>query len=290
MRWYKEGILYNYTLVKLSMKYFAGGNDDQNEDELQRVPEFMRGSAYLDRRQQQILESQLAINSLQRGIRNVMFDIAHLLAATPSAGNQAMLQRSFGELQGLANAITQTAAADSGANRGAGVDLTGTQAAIESRANSSGGDALKDGRDKKRESATKIKDLSAPDAVPAAEADQNAPATPATTAPSDTKPAAVTPGSNLDRFSKLAPEESRTQDDPAASAASDLPPLPNKRGSRSNVAALKLDHAEAVAKSDAPDRQVAAQGAEATAQAGSAPSAKPIHAAAVRKLPSPAGW
>jgi hypothetical protein len=281
----KRRYYYTYIFRGLRMKYFDGVSDDHNKDELQRVPAFMLGSAYLDRREQQILLSQQAISGLQHTIRNVMFDIAHLLTATPSAGNQAMLQRSFGELEGLANAVAQSAATapfgDSGANRGAGVDLTGTQAAIESRANFSSGGALKDADDKIRKKAAEIKDLSAPDPAAVSGADQ--------TVPGDAAPAVVTPGSNLDRFSKLAPAESRTQDDPAASAASDLPPLPNKRGSRSHVAALKLDHAEAVAKSDAPDRRVAAQGAEATAQAESAPSAKPIHAAAVRKPLAPAG-
>ena len=266
------------------MNDFAGANNNHKEDELERVPEFMRGAAYLDRRQQQILESQLAISSLQRGISNVMFDIAHLLAATPSAGNQAMLQRSFGELEGLANAAAQTAvsAPSGGASRGAEVDLTGIRAAIESHASSSSGGTFRDAGDRTAKKAAKIKDLSDADLAPVSGTDQNA--------PGDAKPAADAPTGNLDKFNKLALAEGRTQDDPAASAASDLPPLPNKRGPRSHVAALKLDHAEAVPKSDAPDGRVAVHGAEATAQtASTSAKAGPIHAAAVHKLPSPAG-
>lgn len=246
----------------------------------------MRSSAYLDRRQQQILQSQQAIISLQSSIRNVTIDIARLFAATPSAGNQAMLERSFGELNGLANAVAQTAATapsggDSGASRGAGVDLNGIKAAIETRANSSSGNALQDGRDKNGKSATKIKDLSAPDPAAVSGTDQ--------AAPDDAKPAGDTPASNLDRVNKLAAAESRPQNDPAAFASSDAPPLPNKPGSRSNVAALKLDHAEVVAKSDVPD-QHRAQDVELTAQAASTPAkAEPTVAAAVRKPPSPGG-
>ncbi len=276
------------------MNYFAGGNDDQNQDELQRVPEFMRGVAYLDRRQQEILESQLTISSLQRGISNVMFDIAHLLTAQPSAGNQAMLQRSFGELEGLANAVAQSAVSapsggDGGASRGADVDLTGIKYAIETHANFSSGETLKDADAKTRKIAATAKELPSLDAAPAAGADQDKRATSGTATPDDIKPAADTPESNLDRVNKLASAESRASDDQAASADSNLPPLPNKRGSRSHVAALKLDHAEAVSKSDAPDRGVAAQSVEPTAQAEPVPSAKLIRAAAVSKLPSPSG-
>jgi hypothetical protein len=268
------------------MNDFVGTKDHHNEDELQRVPEFMRASAYLDRREQLILQSQQATSALQRAIGNVMFDISRLLTASPSAGNQAMLQRSFGELEGLANVVAQTASAapsggDSGVSRGAGVDLTGIQAAIESHANSSSGNALKDTGDKSGKSATKLKELSAPDPVADSGTDQGA--------PGDAKPSGDTPTSNLDRFNKLAQSESRTQDGPAASASSDPPPLPNKPSSRSNAAALKLDHAEAMVKSDAPDRQWA-QGVEPTAQAASTPAkAEPSVAAAVRKAPSPAG-
>jgi hypothetical protein len=268
------------------MKDFDGAKGDHNEDELQRVPEFMRASAYLDKREQQILQSQQAIIGLQRAMGNVMFDIAHLLAASPSAGNQAMLQRSFGELEGLANVVAQTAATapsggDSGASRGAGVDLTGTQAVIESRANSPSGSASKNLEDKIRKKAEKIKDLSAPDPAAVTSTDQSA--------SGDAKPTGDTPTSNLDRFNKLAQSESRTQDGPVASASSDSPPLPNKPGSRSNAAALKLDHAEAMVKSDAPDRQWA-QGVEPTAQtAATLAKAEPSVVAAVRKAPSPAG-
>lgn len=268
------------------MKDIAGANDDHNEDELQRVPEFMRASAYLDKRQQEILQSEQAIIGLQRSIRNVTMDIAHLLIATPSAGNRAILERSFGELNGLAIAVAQTAAAapsggDSGASRGANVDLNGTNAAIETHANSSRGSASKDLDDKTGNKATKMKDLSAPDPAAASGTDQ--------VAPGDAKPASDTPSSNLDRVNKLALAASRTQDDPAASASSDPPPLPNKLSSRSNAAALKLDHAEAVAKSDAPDRQ-RAQGVEPTVQAASTPAkAEPTVAATVRKPPSPGG-
>jgi hypothetical protein len=281
------------------MKYFDGVNGDNKEDEFQRVPEFMRASAYLDRRQQQILQSEEEIIGFQHAIGNLMLDIAHLLAATPSAGNQAILQRSFGELEGLANAVAQAAAAapsggDPGANRGANVDLPGIQAAIESRANVPGGSASKDSDYKTRKKGERLKELSDIDPAAVSGTDQNAPgdAKQAADAPSDTKPTATDkPLSNLDRFNKLTLAESHTQDDPAASAASDLPSLPTKRGSRSYVAALKLDHAETVAKSDAPDAQVAAQGVEATAQAGSATAtAQPIHKAAVRKPPSPGGW
>jgi hypothetical protein len=267
------------------MNDFVGTKDHHNEDELQRVPEFMRASAYLDKREQQILQSQQAIIGLQRTIGNVMFDIAHLLTASPSAGNQAMLQRSFGELEGLANVVAQTAAtssgSDSGASRGAGVDLTGIQAAIETHANSPSGNALKDGLDKRREKAEKIKELSATDPAAVTGTDPST--------PGDAKPTGDTPTSNLDRFNKLAQSESRTQDGPVASASSDPPPLPNKPGSRSNAAALKLDHAEAMVKSDAPDRQWA-RGVEPTAQAASPPAkAEPSVVAAVRKAPSPAG-
>ncbi|MBR0967874.1 hypothetical protein JQ554_33355 [Bradyrhizobium diazoefficiens] len=266
------------------MKDLAGGNKDHSEDELQRIAEFMRSSAYLDKRQQQILESEQVIIGLQRSIRNVTMNIAQLLVATPSAGNQAMLERSFGELNGLANAVAQTAAAapsggDNGASRGSGVDLNGVQAAIETRANSSNGNALQDGRDNRREKAKKITELSGSDPTAASGTDQNA--------PGDAKPADDTPVSNLDRVNKLAEAASRAQDDPAAPASSDTPALPNKSGSRSNLAALKLDHAEVVAKPDAPD-QHRTQGVEATAQAASTPvKAEPTVVAAARKPPSP---
>lgn len=268
------------------MKDFAGASDHHNEDELQRLPEFMRTAAYLDKRQQQILQSQQAIIGLQRSIRNVTIDIAHLLAATPSAGNQAMLERSFGELNGLANAAAQAAAAapsggDSGASRGAGVDLNGTKAAIETHANSASGNALQDARDNRREKATKMKELSGSDTAAVSGTDQ--------AAPGDVKPNGDTPASNLDRVNKLASEASRTQDDPAASASSDTPPFPNKPGSRSNVAALKLNHAEVAARSDTPD-QHRAQGVEPTAQAAAAPTkAEPTVVAVVHKQPSPSG-
>lgn len=278
------------------MKDFTGANN-HNEDELQRLPEFMRTSAYLDKRQQQILQSEQAIIALQRGIRNLTIDIAHLLIATPTAGNRAMLERSFGELNGLANAVAQTAAAapsgsDSGASRGANVDLNGMKAAIETHANSASENALKDAGDNRRAKAEKIKGLSALDPAASSGADQGAPGDAKSTGdtPGDAKPKATdTPASNLDRFNKLKPAESRTKDDPAVSASSDPPPLPNKPGSRSNAAALKRDHAEAVAKSDAPGQQ-RAQGAEPTSHAASTPAkAEPTVAAAVRKPPSPGG-
>ncbi|WP_426422580.1 hypothetical protein [Bradyrhizobium genosp. A] len=266
------------------MKDFIGGSNDHSENELQRLSEFMRTAAYLDKRQQQILQSQQAIIGLQRSIRNVTIDIAHLLVAAPSAGNQAMLERSLGELNGLANAVAQNAAAvpaggDSGASRGAGVDLNGMKAAIETHANSPGGNALKDMDDKIRNKAAEIKELSAADPAAVPGTDQ--------AAPGDAKPAGDTPASNLDRVNKLAQAESRTQDNPAASASPDPSPLPNKPGSRSNVAALKLDHAEVAAKSDAAG-QHRAQGVEPTAQLAPTPAkVEPTAAAAVRKPPSP---
>lgn len=273
------------------MKDFSGANN-QNEDELQRVAEFMRSSAYLDKRQQQILESEQAIISLQRSIRNVTMNIVQLLVAAPSAGNQAMLERSLGELTGLANAVSQTAAnvptgVDSGASRGSGVDLNGIQAAIETHANSSNGNALQDGRDKSRMKAARAKELPSLDGAPGAEADPNTPTTSGAPPPGDAKPNGDTLASNLDRVNKLAEAASRTQDDPAASASSDTPALPNKPRSRSNVAALKLDHAETVAKPDAPD-QHRTQGVETAAQATSTPAkAEPTAVAAARKPPSP---
>jgi hypothetical protein len=269
------------------MKDFAGtSNDHTDDDELQRVPEFMRASGYLDKRQQQILQSEQVMLSLQGGIRNLTLDIAHLLAATPTAGNQAMLERSFGELNGLANAIAQTASgapsgSDGGASRGADVDLTGIKAAIETHANFSSGNASKDADDKRGNNATKLKELSTLDSAAVSGADQSA--------PGDAKPAGDTPASNLDRVNKLASEASLTSDDQAASAPSDTLPLPNKSSSRPNLAALKLGHADVVANSDAPDRQPA-QGVEPTAKAAEATAkAEPAIAVAVRKPPSPGG-
>ncbi|WP_426422563.1 hypothetical protein [Bradyrhizobium genosp. A] len=155
------------------------------------------------------------------------------------------------------------------------------KAAIDSRANSPGGNASKDAGDKRGNNTTKIKELSAPDPAAVSGTDQ--------AAPGDAKPAGDTPASNLDRVNKLAQAESRTQNDQAASASSDPSPLPNKPGSRSNVAALKLDHAEVVAKSDAAD-QHRAQGVEPTAQPAPTPAkAEPTAAAAVHKPPSPGG-
>jgi hypothetical protein len=266
------------------MKDFAGASDHHNEDELQRLPEFMRTAAYLDKRQQQILESQQAIIGLQRSIRNVTIDIAHLLAATPSAGNQAMLERRLGELNGLANAAAQAAAAapsggDSAASRGAGVDLNGIKAAIESHANSPSANASKDA-DKIRNKAAEIKDLSGPDPAAVSGTDQ--------AAPSDAKPAGDTPASNLDRVNKLASEASRTSDDPATSASPDAPTVPNRPSSRSNVAALKRDHAEVAATSNASDRH-GVQSAEPAQAAPTSAKAEPTVAAAVRKPPSPGG-
>jgi hypothetical protein len=260
------------------MKDFAGTKNDHDEDELQRVPEFMRGSAYLDRRQQQILQSEQAIISLQRSIGNVAFDIARLLVAAPSAGNQAMLERSFGELNGLANAAAQAAASlpsgsDSGASRGADVDLNGTSTAIATHANSSSGNALKDVDDKSRKNAAKMKDLGDPAMVSGA--DQNA--------PGDAKPTGDdASASNRDLVNKIALEESSNQGDPP----SDSPRLPSKSGSRSNMAALKLDHAVAVAKPDAADGQ-RAQGVEPVAQAAS--TSAEAGPTVVRKAPSPGG-
>ncbi|MBR0966981.1 hypothetical protein JQ554_23305 [Bradyrhizobium diazoefficiens] len=273
------------------MKDFTGANN-HNEDELQRVAEFMRSSAYLDKRQQQILESEQVIIGLQRSIRNVTMNIAQLLVATPSAGNQTMLERSLGELAGLANAVSQTAAAapsggDSGASRGSGVDLNGIQAAIETHSNSSNGTALQDGRDKSRMKAERAKELPSLDGAPGAEADPNAPTTSGATPPGDAKPNSDTPASNLDRINKLAEAASRAQDDPAASVSADTPALPNKPGSRSNLAALKLDHADVVAKPDAPD-QHRTQSIEAKGQATSTPvKAEPTAVAAAHRPPSP---
>lgn len=267
------------------MNYVAGTNDDHKEDELRRVPEYMLASAYLDRRQQQILESQQAIGSLTRSIRNVEMDIAHLLTASMSAGNQAMLERSIGELKGLANAAAQAGAdapSGSGASRGADVDLNGYSAAIETHAHSSSGNAAMDGADKRGKTGEKIKDLSGPDAAAVSDTDKGA--------PGDTKPAGDKPASNLDRVNQLAQAESGTHDNPASAADSDPSPLPNRRGSRSNMAALKLDHAEAAAKSDIPDRPVVAQAAGSTVQVASTPAkAEPAVVAAVRKPPSPGG-
>jgi hypothetical protein len=276
------------------MNDFAGADHNHNEDELERVPEFMRAAGYLDRRQQEILEYEQKIISLQRGIRDVTIDIARLLVATPSAGNQAILERSFSELNGLAIAVAQSAAAlpsgEGGGSRGADVDVTGIRAAIESHESSSGASASKNLDDRTRKIAATAKELPSLDTPPAAGADQDKPTTPGTATLGDTKPASDTPASNLDRISKLASSESRTSDDQAASASSDLPPLPNKRGPRSHVAALKLDHAEAVPKSDAPDREVTARGLDPTAQAASGPAkAEPTIVAAVRKPPSPDG-
>lgn len=275
------------------MNYGAGGNDDHKEDELRRVPEYMLASAYLDKRQQQILQTQEEISSLQRSIRNVMMDISHLLVASPSTGNQAMLERSYGELKGLANSVAQAGAdapAGSGASRGADVDLNGTRAAIETHANAPSGNAAKEGDDKRGAKAARAKELPAIDAAPTAEADQNGSATSGTTTPGDAKPVGDTPASNLDRVNKLALAEGRTQDDPASAATSDPSSLRDRRGSRSKMATLKLDHAEAVAKSDAPGGQVAAQGAELTAQVASTHAkAEPAVVASVRKPPSPGG-
>jgi hypothetical protein len=290
----------------LPMKHFDGSDGDNNEDEFQRVPEFMHASAYLDRRQQQILQSEEEIIGFQHAIGNLMLDIAHLLAATPSAGNQAILQRSFGELEGLANAVAQTtAAAPSGADheatRGAEVDLPGIQAAIESRASGPSGTASNNADDKTRKKAATAKELPSLDVAPVAkaEADKNAPKTADTNTVGDTKQADDTssdikptgtdkPLSNLDRFNKLVPEEIRTSDDTAASASSDSPLLPTKPSRRSNVGALKLEHAGA-ARSEAPDGS-RVQGVEPTAQTASTPAkAESTVVAAVRKPLGPGG-
>lgn len=268
------------------MNYVAGTNDDHNKDELRRVPEYMIASAYLDRRQQQILESQQAIGSLTRSIRNVESDIAHLLTASASAGNQAMLERSIGELKGLANAAAQAGAdapSGSGASRGADVDLNGYSAAIETHAHSSNGNAAMDGADKRGKTAEKLKDLAAPDGAAATGTDQSAPGD---AKPGDAKAAGDKPASNLDRVNQLAQAENGAQHNPASAAASDPSALRDRHGSRSNMAALKLDHADAVAKSDAQGGPVAAQGAESTPHVVSTP-AKAEPAVAVRKPPSP---
>jgi hypothetical protein len=276
------------------MQSSTGTKDDDIDGELKRLPESMRALAYLNRRDQQILQSQQAIGKIQGTIHDVMIDIARVLAAAPSAGNQAMLDRSLGDLKGLANAVAQTSAAnvDGGGTKGANVDLTGINAAIEARANSPSRNGTLGGTfDKTKSSATKAKALPSLDAAPASGADPSAPrdTKAVADAPGGVKPpAADTPVSNVDRV-KQALAKSGDQADPAAAAISDLPPLPDRRPSRLNAAALKLDHAEAVAKSDAPDGKSAAQIVDPTAKVASAPAkAEPVVVAAARKPPGPA--
>jgi hypothetical protein len=160
------------------MQSSTGTKDDDIDGELKRLPESMRALAYLNRREQQILQSQQAIGKIQGTIHDVMIDIARVLAAAPSAGNQAMLDRSLGDLKGLANAVAQTSAAnvDGGGTKGANVDLTGINAAIEARANSPSRNGTLGGTfDKTKSSATKAKALPSLDAAPASGADPSAP-------------------------------------------------------------------------------------------------------------------
>ncbi len=273
------------------MNYSAGTEDD-TENELQRVPALMR--AFLERREQQILQSQQAIGRLQGSIRGVMFDIAHLLAATPSAANQAVLDRSFGDLKGLVNAVSQTNMpnVEDGGTKRPDVDLIGIKTAIEVRADSptvSGANRVTPGGasdDKIWKDAAPAKELPSLDAAPTSGADRAAPGdTKPVAEPGDAKPIATdAPASNLDRV-KQALAKSRDETDPSSAAISDL--LPSKPGSRLNAGALKRDHAEAVTKQDAPNGQVAAQAADPTAKAASA-KPEPV-VVAVRKLPSPSG-
>jgi hypothetical protein len=275
---------------------YSAGTEDETENELQRIPALMR--AFLERRAQQILQSQQTIGRLQGSIRGVMFDIAHVLAATPSAGNQAVLERSFSELKGLVSAVSQTNVPnveDAGTKR-TDVDLTGIKTAIEARADSPTANgasrittsgALTDSGDKIKKDAAPEKELPSLDAAPTSGVDQGAPGdTKPITDPGDAKPTTTDASTSNVEQVKLALAKGGDAVDPSSATISDL--LPSKPSARLNAGALKRDHAEAVTKQDAPNGQVAAQAVDPTTAKAVSVKPEPV-VAAVRKLPSPTG-
>lgn len=213
---------------------------------------------YLGQRAEQIAESRQAILRITGAIRETMLSLANLLAGNPSAGGQIELEQVVGNLQGLTRAADQASATlsgsgDSGASRGAEVDLTGIKTAVEVRRDSSnasasqatGEGALQNLEGKTRKDSAKAKALSTLDATASTAADQTAPKNSGANAPTDDKPpTSDAPPGKADRF-KLAFANGDGKADPSLSASSDLASLAERPGARPNAASLKLDHADA---------------------------------------------
>lgn len=248
------------------------GSDDDKKDKPEEIAERLGVLGYLERRAERMIESRQAIVKIVGAIRDTMLDIANLLAGNASAGGQAELERVVGNLQGLAKAADQASAAlsgggDSGASRGAEVDLTGIKTAVEARRENAGQataeGTLQNLEGKTRKGSAKAKALSTLDAAMAAEADQTIAKNSDATAPSDGKlPVSDAPVSKAARF-KLAFANGDGKADPLSSASSDLPPLVTSPTARPNAALLRLEHADAVHADPASKADVSASGSAA---------------------------
>ena len=248
------------------------GSDDDKKDKPEEIAERLGVLGYLERRAERMIESRQAIVRIVGAIRDTMLDIANLLAGNPSAGGQAELERVVGSLQGLTKAADQASAAlsgggDSGASRGAEVDLTGIKTAVEARRENAGQTTaegtLENLEGKTRKGSAKAKALSTLDAAMAVGEDQTVAKNSDASAPSDGKlPVSDAPVSKADRF-KLAFANSDSKADPLPSASSDLPLLVTSPNARPNAALLRLEHADAVHTDPASKGDVSASGGAA---------------------------